>query len=652
METDKVSERYIAPCFMNGLETYDGEINLAFDENLISNEYAMKLCLDYKVKKGQKLAKKELIINLKGELYFVKFIINPEEDDVEPGVILGRSYIILAKGIIDFGNGVIIIYPELDSFEDNSEKKKIVQMIGINYLISILMMYQSLEKNFLRLRHLTQEEEAKEALAIRISQKFALLEEVRHVIEIMAYNDKVELDGKIVKEEEEAVERIKGEALKDKDDLGAFIFSIRLEGKIIKFRLGGRAHSLTLLEFACKLGLYQKYWLSISREENLSLSRSHASTIKYPVLRVIHKMITYGLCQRKTGDLDTTTLRELIDSNSRLIPEDPQPGVPRVGISRPSRASMQDLYDRMGRMEIRQESIERMEYRQSYHWDSYQGVFNTHLRHHNIIISSSKMMMSSVKTTQVGYVTVLSGSPRMDAITMNMDAQYKEFQSRSKQPNLDHNDDDKPMSPEEEARFIQTFRRMPNYGKFLKELVSNKHKLEQILFAFLSDQSSAMIQNKIPPKLLDSRSFLVPCNFSKAFSCNDLADLCASINLMPYSLYAKLSLETLKPTKMSVRLADRSFQHPIGIAKNMLVQVGRHFLHTADVVIRVKQKQLNLGVGTERMIFHFNSAMKHSYSNNDTCFSIDVIDEILEEDFNSLLDEWSEILYSIEGTIL
>nr|GEV34450.1 reverse transcriptase domain-containing protein [Tanacetum cinerariifolium] len=67
--------------------------------------------------------------------------------------------------------------------------------------------------------------------------------------------------------------------------------------------------------------------------------------------------------------------------------------------------------------------------------------------------------------------------------------------------------------------------------------------------------------------------------------------------------------------------------------------LGRPFLHTADAVIRVKQKQLNFGIGTERMIFNIDSAMKHSYLNDDTCFSIDVIDEILEEDFDALLDE-------------
>ncbi|GJZ62973.1 reverse transcriptase domain-containing protein [Tanacetum coccineum] len=125
---------------------------------------------------------------------------------------------------------------------------------------------------------------------------------------------------------------------------------------------------------------------------------------------------------------------------------------------------------------------------------------------------------------------------------------------------------------------------MPNYGKFLKELISNKHKIEQISAAFLSDESSAMIQNKVPPKLGDPGSFLIPRNFNKTFSCNALTDLGASINLMPYSLYAKLSLETLKPTKMSVRLADRSFQYPVGIAKNMLVEVGK-FTFLADFVI-------------------------------------------------------------------
>ncbi|GJW18118.1 reverse transcriptase domain-containing protein [Tanacetum coccineum] len=175
---------------------------------------------------------------------------------------------------------------------------------------------------------------------------------------------------------------------------------------------------------------------------------------------------------------------------------------------------------------------------------------------------------------------------------------------------------------------------MPNYGKFLKELISNKHKIKQLSAAFLSDESSAMIQNKVPPKLRDPRSFIIPCNFNKTFSCNALADLGASINLIPYSLYAKLSLETLKPTKMSVRLIDRLFQYPVGIAENMLV----------EVVSRVKQKQLNLGVGTERMIFNIDSAIKHSYSNDDTYegrkILHSIIETLLEEEIFSKFDEF------------
>ncbi|GJV03406.1 reverse transcriptase domain-containing protein [Tanacetum coccineum] len=134
------------------------------------------------------------------------------------------------------------------------------------------------------------------------------------------------------------------------------------------------------------------------------------------------------------------------------------------------------------------------------------------------------------------------------------------------------------------VHLIDVLAEMPNYGKFLKELIRNKHKIEQISTAFLSDESSAIIQNKVPPKLRDPESFLIPCNFNKTFSSNALANLGASINLMPYSLYAKLSLETLKPTKISMRLADRSFQYPVGIAENMLVEVSK-FTFPADFII-------------------------------------------------------------------
>nr|XP_043625595.1 uncharacterized protein LOC122597019 [Erigeron canadensis] len=117
---------------------------------------------------------------------------------------------------------------------------------------------------------------------------------------------------------------------------------------------------------------------------------------------------------------------------------------------------------------------------------------------------------------------------------------------------------------------------MPNYAKFIKELLSNKDKLEEISATFLNEECTTILQNQIPPKLDDPGNFIITCSFEKLMTCDALADLGASINLMPHSLYAKLSLGALKPTKMSIRLADHSFQYPLGIAENMMIEVG-HF---------------------------------------------------------------------------
>nr|GEZ49354.1 hypothetical protein [Tanacetum cinerariifolium]GEZ51325.1 hypothetical protein [Tanacetum cinerariifolium] len=172
MDTQEISDRFVAPCFVNGLEAYDGEINLGMEENMISNEFAMKLCLDHDVKHGNKEVKKELIILLRGEIYIVKFIINFEEDYVEPGVVLGRSFMRLTKGITDFRNGTITIYPELDPFLDSSEED---EKIG-----------PSLSNG----KPLTQKEAKREALAINIYRRYSLLEEERLVIKTMVYSDK------------------------------------------------------------------------------------------------------------------------------------------------------------------------------------------------------------------------------------------------------------------------------------------------------------------------------------------------------------------------------------------------------------------------------------------------------------------------------
>nr|GEV87575.1 hypothetical protein [Tanacetum cinerariifolium] len=121
MDTEEVSDRFVAPCFVNELEAYDEEINPGVKENMISNKYAVKLCLEHEVKKGNKIVKKKLIVALRGEIYFVKFIINPDEDDVEPGVIFRRLFLRMTKAITDFGAGTITIYLDLDPFLEDTE---------------------------------------------------------------------------------------------------------------------------------------------------------------------------------------------------------------------------------------------------------------------------------------------------------------------------------------------------------------------------------------------------------------------------------------------------------------------------------------------------------------------------------------------------
>ncbi|GJX78225.1 hypothetical protein Tco_0325036 [Tanacetum coccineum] len=91
---------------------------------------------------------------------------------------------------------------------------------------------------------------------------------------------------------------------------------------------------------------------------------------------------------------------------------------------------------------------------------------------------------------------------------------------------------------------------------------------------------------------------------------------------------------------MSICLVNHTYQYPMGVAENMLVQVGKFVKNlvciTADAIIRVKNKELDLGIGEDRATFHINKAMQHSHVNDDTCFRMDVIDEITEDELDLL----------------
>ncbi|GJY40204.1 reverse transcriptase domain-containing protein [Tanacetum coccineum] len=189
---------------------------------------------------------------------------------------------------------------------------------------------------------------------------------------------------------------------------------------------------------------------------------------------------------------------------------------------------------------------------------------------------------------------------------------------------------------------------IPKYQKMLKSLLSNKEKLLELANTPLNENCSAVILKKLPEKLGDPGKFLIPCGFSE-LKCKALADLGASINLMPLSVWKKLGLPELISTRMTLELANRAICTPAGIARDVFVLVGkftfpadfvivdyesdprvplilgRPFLRTARALIDVHGEEMILRDGDKSLILN----MRHdtsSYSNNPQKESINMID--------------------------
>ncbi|GJV00507.1 hypothetical protein Tco_1329777 [Tanacetum coccineum] len=445
METEEVSEWYITPCFVSGLHAYDGETNLEYEKNMISNEFAVMLCLDYEEKVEKKLT----------------------------------------KGLVDFGNKILTIYPDLTTFDDESDDEleailSSVMLLDGEFEVEKEIMGEDLIKGYKAIREKNDQRRPSQAInnkkitmldhskaepigrlldvlyqvgVTTILASFLILDipvdrdvpiivgrsflhtcgvnintikgttttfdgvchQKFYVVKVRNAHGESDNDDneeyclkrneigkaytagthgdeagsssrpkrthvtKIVKEA--TLGRVHHEFLL----WGTVIGHLRADMSEIKvYEMGGdqelfiskawrrafdinepiyaelcgRTHSLTVLEFARHLGLYtndeihddgfetyflrglrnddhfnaNKYWLSISSEEELILSRSLDKTIR--------------------NLLDVITLRELIGSNGRLIPDDPQLGVPRGAMPRPLCPTIQDLYGRMGCMEI------------------------------------------------------------------------------------------------------------------------------------------------------------------------------------------------------------------------------------------------------------------------------------------------------------
>nr|GEY94726.1 reverse transcriptase domain-containing protein [Tanacetum cinerariifolium] len=177
-----------------------------------------------------------------------------------------------------------------------------------------------------------------------------------------------------------------------------------------------------------------------------------------------------------------------------------------------------------------------------------------------------------------------------------------------------------------EISFTDVLILMPKFASILKALIGNKEKLSEMARTLMNEHCLAVILNKLPRKLGDPDKFLIPCEFPGMDECLALADLGASINLMPLSMWEALSLLELTPTCMTLKLADCSVSKPIGIAKDVSFKVGV-FHFPADFV-----GELTLRIKNEAITYNLDQTVRYSANYNQmTANKIDVIEMACEE---------------------
>nr|GEU65755.1 reverse transcriptase domain-containing protein [Tanacetum cinerariifolium] len=192
---------------------------------------------------------------------------------------------------------------------------------------------------------------------------------------------------------------------------------------------------------------------------------------------------------------------------------------------------------------------------------------------------------------------------------------------------------------------------MPKFASTIKSLLTNKDKLFEVAKIPSNENCSAMLLKKLPEKLGDHGKFFIPCDFLGMDVCHALADLSASINLIPLSIWKKLSLPELTPTRMTLELANRSITHPKGVTEDVFVKVGkfhfstdcvvvdfkadpcvplilgRSFLRTDRALIDVYGKEITLLVNDEAVTFNLNQTTRYFSTYDDLLVNrIDIID--------------------------
>ncbi|GJV24006.1 reverse transcriptase domain-containing protein [Tanacetum coccineum] len=220
-----------------------------------------------------------------------------------------------------------------------------------------------------------------------------------------------------------------------------------------------------------------------------------------------------------------------------------------------------------------------------------------------------------------------------------------------------------------ELSFANALIHMPKFAPMFKKMLNNKDKLIELTKTPLNENCSAVVLKKLLEKLGDPGRFLILCDFSEFDSYLALADLGASINLMPLSIWKKLGLPGLNDTKMVLELADRTISKPTGVAENVVVKVGkfyfpanfvvldfiadprvplilgRPFLMTAHALIDVYEGEIKLRNDDQSLTLKFGDTPSISYNNLESLKKVDLIDVTCEEYSQEVLDFSDSVAY-------
>ncbi|CAN6552335.1 unnamed protein product [Malus baccata var. baccata] len=205
---------------------------------------------------------------------------------------------------------------------------------------------------------------------------------------------------------------------------------------------------------------------------------------------------------------------------------------------------------------------------------------------------------------------------------------------------------------------LDAIKQVPRYAKFLKELCTTRKRILTKEVVKVGENVLAILQRKLPSKCKDPGSFTIPCVIGNTRFESAMLDLGASINVMPYSIYASMNLGELKNDGVIIQLADVLVQvnhliFPADFyvlemdesyhAPSLPILLGRPFMKTARTKIDVFNGTLTMEFDGEVINFNLSDSMKFP-SENHSCFAIDIIDSLVQDHFDNLKDDALELV--------